>query len=104
MRKFAAWRRAKGSGTLKSATGHANGIRHAFEEAQTAMKDWAQMRTHAIWAGRVQLDKPMSQTPPKGLLAQLGPGLITGASDDDPSGISTYSQAGAAIGQLAAAK
>src|SRR6187551_3625096 len=28
----------------------------------------------------------------------LGPGLITGASDDDPSGIATYSQAGAQYG------
>jgi NRAMP (natural resistance-associated macrophage protein)-like metal ion transporter len=28
----------------------------------------------------------------------LGPGLITGASDDDPSGIATYAQAGAALG------
>ena len=28
----------------------------------------------------------------------MGPGLITGASDDDPSGIATYSQAGAAFG------
>ena len=28
----------------------------------------------------------------------LGPRLITGASDDDPSGIATYSQAGAAYG------
>ena len=28
----------------------------------------------------------------------LGPGLITGSSDDDPSGIATYSQAGAAYG------
>src|ERR1041385_5835397 len=28
----------------------------------------------------------------------LGPGIITGAADDDPSGISTYSQAGAAFG------
>jgi len=28
----------------------------------------------------------------------LGPGLITGASDDDPSGIATYSQAGAGYG------
>src|SRR5579863_1826061 len=28
----------------------------------------------------------------------LGPGLITGASDDDPSGIATYSQAGAQFG------
>lgn len=29
---------------------------------------------------------------------KLGPGLVTGASDDDPSGIATYSQAGAAHG------
>jgi hypothetical protein len=32
------------------------------------------------------------------LLRVLGPGLITGASDDDPSGIGTYSQAGAQFG------
>lgn len=31
-------------------------------------------------------------------IANLGPGLITGAADDDPSGISTYSVAGAALG------
>ena len=31
-------------------------------------------------------------------MALLGPGLITGASDDDPSGIATYSQAGAQFG------
>jgi NRAMP (natural resistance-associated macrophage protein)-like metal ion transporter len=31
-------------------------------------------------------------------LGVLGPGLITGASDDDPSGIGTYSQAGAQLG------
>ncbi|WP_349631663.1 Nramp family divalent metal transporter [Bradyrhizobium tropiciagri] len=33
-----------------------------------------------------------------GFLQRLGPGLITGASDDDPSGIGTYSQAGAQLG------
>jgi NRAMP (natural resistance-associated macrophage protein)-like metal ion transporter len=32
------------------------------------------------------------------LLRKLGPGLITGAADDDPSGIATYSQAGAQFG------
>src|SRR6059036_3109764 len=32
------------------------------------------------------------------LLKVLGPGLITGASDNDPSGIATYSQAGAQFG------
>src|SRR5258708_4424353 len=34
----------------------------------------------------------------KGFLSKLGPGLITGASDDDPSGIATYSQVGAQFG------
>jgi Mn2+/Fe2+ NRAMP family transporter len=29
---------------------------------------------------------------------ELGPGVITGAADDDPSGIATYSQAGAQFG------
>jgi NRAMP (natural resistance-associated macrophage protein)-like metal ion transporter len=34
----------------------------------------------------------------KGFLKILGPGLITGAADDDPSGIATYSQTGAQFG------
>ncbi len=34
----------------------------------------------------------------RNLWTVLGPGLITGASDDDPSGIATYSQAGAVFG------
>ncbi|XBS68856.1 divalent metal cation transporter [Acerihabitans sp. KWT182] len=36
--------------------------------------------------------------PQKSWLKKLGPGLITGAADDDPSGIATYSQAGAQFG------
>ena len=32
------------------------------------------------------------------LLKSLGPGIITGAADDDPSGIATYSVAGAQLG------
>jgi NRAMP (natural resistance-associated macrophage protein)-like metal ion transporter len=36
--------------------------------------------------------------PLKRVLMILGPGLITGASDDDPSGIGTFAQAGAALG------
>jgi Mn2+/Fe2+ NRAMP family transporter len=49
--------------------------------------------------GRVS--KPASRTvgPSKPrLLGVLGPGLITGASDDDSSGIATYSQGGAQFG------
>lgn len=34
----------------------------------------------------------------RGLLRTLGPGLITGAADDDPSGMATYSQTGAQFG------
>lgn len=39
-----------------------------------------------------------SGKPKRNWLRWLGPGLITGASDDDPSGIATYSQAGADFG------
>jgi NRAMP (natural resistance-associated macrophage protein)-like metal ion transporter len=42
--------------------------------------------------GRKKRDKAL------GFFKSLGPGLITGASDDDPSGIGTYSQAGAQFG------
>ncbi|MEI7986020.1 MAG: divalent metal cation transporter [Armatimonadota bacterium] len=41
-------------------------------------------------------EKPLEAK--QGILKVLGPGLITGASDDDPSGIATYSQAGAQFG------
>jgi Mn2+/Fe2+ NRAMP family transporter len=42
--------------------------------------------------------KPSKSEGQDGFLQRLGPGLITGAPDDDPSGIGTYSQAGAQLG------
>ena len=42
--------------------------------------------------------KPKPPSRVQKLLKTLGPGLITGASDDDPSGIVTYAQAGAQFG------
>jgi Mn2+/Fe2+ NRAMP family transporter len=48
-------------------------------------------------AGRTTLDEARRQGP-TGFLQILGPGLITGASDDDPSGIGTYSQVGSQFG------
>src|SRR5262249_26012420 len=42
--------------------------------------------------------KPREPFSFRSFLKSLGPGLITGASDDDPSGIGTYSQAGAQFG------
>lgn len=56
-------------------------------------------------AGHPPLAAPHDHKHPKpkskgfrAFLKTLGPGLVTGASDDDPSGIGTYSQAGAQIG------
>jgi NRAMP (natural resistance-associated macrophage protein)-like metal ion transporter len=49
-------------------------------------------------AALIALHRTPSGPAPSGWLARLGPGLITGASDDDPSGIATYSQAGAQFG------
>ena len=42
--------------------------------------------------------EPRERNPIKRFLKVLGPGLITGAADDDPSGIATYSIAGASLG------
>lgn len=44
--------------------------------------------------------KPHSVERARGFFANLGPGLITGAADDDPSGISTYSVTGALFGYM----
>jgi hypothetical protein len=51
-----------------------------------------------LLAKRIAVHRAPRKPPGKGLWAALGPGLITGASDDDPSGIATYSQAGAQFG------
>jgi NRAMP (natural resistance-associated macrophage protein)-like metal ion transporter len=51
-----------------------------------------------VLAARIARRRAPRGTKGKGLLARLGPGLITGASDDDPSGIATYSQTGAQFG------
>jgi NRAMP (natural resistance-associated macrophage protein)-like metal ion transporter len=45
-----------------------------------------------------QEPEPHSHNPIVRYFKLLGPGLVTGASDDDPSGITTYSVAGAALG------
>ena len=47
---------------------------------------------------RAQSPAPAESAPLSEFLENLGPGLITGAADDDPSGISTYSVAGASYG------
>ncbi|MEA2781798.1 MAG: hypothetical protein QOK29_3342 [Rhodospirillaceae bacterium] len=47
---------------------------------------------------KATVSDPVKQPERPKLLQIIGPGLITGASDDDPSGIATYSQVGAQFG------
>jgi NRAMP (natural resistance-associated macrophage protein)-like metal ion transporter len=54
--------------------------------------------TDAMTALQGKHDKTVETGPVRRFISVLGPGLITGASDDDPSGIGTYSQAGAQLG------
>jgi len=70
------------------------GVRPAAKRTEDATSDaW----TGGPSAGRTTVEDAIAQGP-KGFLQILGPGLITGASDDDPSGIGTYSQAGSQFG------
>lgn len=49
-------------------------------------------------AGALEAELRRESNPVKRFLKLLGPGFITGASDDDPSGIGTYAVAGASLG------
>jgi NRAMP (natural resistance-associated macrophage protein)-like metal ion transporter len=82
--------------------------------AQTTPPTSTAPTAHAIAARRVRVGRAVltarhgrtlpriavadGRRPWSSALARLGPGLITGAADDDPSGIATYSQAGSLFG------
>jgi NRAMP (natural resistance-associated macrophage protein)-like metal ion transporter len=66
-----------------------------FAESRRARSQMERAKT-AIRETRQQ--SPVVGPSKRRLIGLLGPGLITGASDDDPSGIATYSQAGAQLG------
>jgi NRAMP (natural resistance-associated macrophage protein)-like metal ion transporter len=76
-----------------------NSINHG--ERNTLRRSDAPVIPHSEPAGGTgSLEAAMTQekNPIKRFFKVLGPGLITGASDDDPSGIGTYSVAGATLG------
>jgi len=77
-----------GAGTLRLGS-H---LRRGFENSGRSALSNRQHRSNKHNAA----DAPEKSAP--SLLKRLGPGLITGAADDDPSGIATYSQAGAQFG------
>jgi NRAMP (natural resistance-associated macrophage protein)-like metal ion transporter len=55
-------------------------------------------KKHSLKAAARKVASEVAPRRVRGFFAELGPGLITGAADDDPSGISTYSVTGAAFG------
>jgi NRAMP (natural resistance-associated macrophage protein)-like metal ion transporter len=79
------------------------GAHHAFDAGEMAVR--TEPRLAGIWGEFMTIvtaDKPdkiaVRSPVPMSWFKRLGPGLITGAADDDPSGIATYSQAGAQYG------
>jgi len=52
-----------------------------------------------VHGSEIEIDEtPPPQTPWRRIASALGPGIVTGAADDDPSGVATYSVAGAQLG------
>src|SRR5581483_2834237 len=72
-------------------------LRQAARHVRTAEVSMSVPHHPVAEAPRTQEVKKQSN-PIKRFFKILGPGLITGASDDDPSGIATYTQAGAQFG------
>lgn len=80
-------------------------MKHQKPLFQQSVEAPAAVLARTIVASQVIRDKAIATTQSNGLVKRtkdywvmLGPGLTTGASDDDPSGIATYSQTGAQFG------
>src|SRR5690348_1547838 len=69
-------------------------IRLALPDLPFGLQD----RDEAVTSAAKDEGSSSAASSAKAILSRLGPGLVTGASDDDPSGIGTYSQAGAQLG------
>ena len=65
-----------------------------YQKESKHTSDRRSSRSEGALESRVERER----NPIKRFLMLLGPGLITGASDDDPSGIGTYTTAGASLG------
>jgi NRAMP (natural resistance-associated macrophage protein)-like metal ion transporter len=68
------------------------------DKAEEDKEDKHQDHTTTKRQGNSLTSKSSSSISFKTILKSLGPGVVTGAADDDPSGIATYSQAGANFG------
>ncbi len=71
---------------------------HLLEEIVEAPSELLEKFTHQHTSMKIEASEPPTIKSEAGYLKAIGPGVVTGASDDDPSGIATYSQAGAQFG------
>jgi NRAMP (natural resistance-associated macrophage protein)-like metal ion transporter len=69
------------------------GLKHGDAETRHAENTMSELSTSVIPQQAIAVTEASAD-----ILRCLGPGLITGAADDDPSGIATYSQVGAQFG------
>jgi NRAMP (natural resistance-associated macrophage protein)-like metal ion transporter len=86
---------------METSEGSEENVIPSGERGESPRRSDAPVIPHSEPAGGTgSLEAAMMQekNPVKRFLKVLGPGLITGASDDDPSGIGTYSVAGASLG------
>ncbi|MHB1218208.1 MAG: NRAMP family divalent metal transporter [Alphaproteobacteria bacterium] len=60
--------------------------------------DPAPENPETVVAALADVERASARLSPRNIFKVLGPGLVTGAADDDPSGIATYSQVGAQFG------
>src|SRR5689334_8041598 len=75
--------------------GSADGLfRIRLRDARDIGSAWPACR----YANEIHMKKPRDMLAKVRILRALGPGITTGAADDDPSGIATYSVAGAQLG------
>ena len=73
----------------------------SVELAVIEVTDMKEKRTNAVGPSIKEVETAVEKLAPQRVrrfFRDLGPGLITGAADDDPSGISTYSVTGASFG------
>jgi NRAMP (natural resistance-associated macrophage protein)-like metal ion transporter len=80
------------------ATGNAVSVEQAESGKVQSPNNGAIVRRNAMQKPNTSENAKGTAGEPTTWLKKLGPGLITGAADDDPSGIATYSQAGAQFG------
>jgi len=69
-------------------------------DSKSALPEGEKVAVNRPGSDRSHVDTTVAGSPKgfRALLHIMGPGLVTGASDDDPSGVATYSQAGALFG------